>query len=483
MLINPDQGDARAFDLSAPSHTFTKLTTYQNLYRIKTYGPKGMLLRRITSIADALSCGGLLLVSLTGRWQFWIGQDLRDALAWGQVAMRPVVRRTCIEYNEGGHITVQGGNFVGGRAITIPSRTLASVLDKVQTFDETDVVFAIGIMTPAQYGMGSSLLPGFTGARSYCGTAIAMNTSFDVFMRRAASATIDTCPANVKKYYKGTLEAALAAYGAKNVRPSIAVHTMWDQNGDEIDLEDSAWQDLTRADPESTTELVRAWEDDCNAAYGISSATGDASLVAREIARKDCVSTGDRWTMTDDLGSSWGVIPLVPYKARTRTWDSQGADWHASIGALPRFSRYGPGQVSAADGEWKGFSTVGVANTEPKKAGRHCGVVEGLQAGWYRDFHVLDRSVNAGQRYHETPSQFATLNDMVKISIFPRPTVFDAVTTATTLDEGRQLMKDTETLSFTSYSSFANRGSLLGHIERCTDVWDKKAKAAAEADK
>lgn len=480
--LEPDNGDGRSFDTSCPEAFFTKIGGHANLYKVKTHGPKGVLFRRIETLQDALSCGGLFLMNAAGRWQFWVGQDLRDALAWGQVAMRPSLIRRVMRYNASGHATVVGGHVSDGTPLTFPSTTAHLRLQAVKSFDAMETVYAIGIVTAAQYGLGSSTFPEFTGARSYMATAVAMNVSFAAFMEKAKAVTLDSAPSEVRKYYEGTYDQALTQYGAALLKPSLAVHTMWDGSGTEVELTDSAWGSKayrTGSIP-STADAYTGWMVSLAECYpGLSGmdATAKANMLA------DLADAGDRWTNNEGRTCSFGQLPMaLTVKRPGKTYNTTASG--VVVPDLYWYQHTGPGCVSLG-GAWKGFSTLGDESVAGagKKCGFHNGVTESLQAGWLRDFHMLELSMNQAVRKHELPASHSTIEAFAEASIGPRPGGFlfdDSVVEVGEIAAQLDYAKD---LTFTSYSSFANRGSLLGHIERFSDRWDKLAEAAARADR
>lgn len=481
-ILSPNNGDGRSFDTSCPETLFVKVSGHTNLYKVKTHGPKGVLFRRIETLQDALSCGGLFLMNANGRWQFWVGQDLRDALAWGQVAMRPSLIRRVAKYNASGHVTVVGGHVGDGTPLTFASTTTHLRLQAVKSFGVDETVYAIGIVTAAQYGLGSSTFPEFTGARSYMATAVAMNVSFAAFMEKAKTATLDSAPSIVRKYYEGTYDQALTQYGAALLKPSLAVHTMWDGSGTEIELTDSAWGSRTfpKAGGPSAADSYNGWARSLTECYpGLfgNDATAKANMLA------DLADAGDRWTSNEGRTCSFGQLPVaLTVKHPGKTYDTTRSGivlpdlyWHQHTG---------PGCVSLG-GTWKGFSTLGDESVAVagKKCGFHNGVTESLQAGWLRDFHMLELSMNQHVRKHELPASHSTIGAFAEASIGPRPGGFLFDDSVVEEGEIRAQLDYAKDLTFTNYSSFVNRGSLLGHIERFSDHWDKLAEAAARADR
>lgn len=468
--------------LAAP---FVKLAGTNNLYR-SNKGPAGLLYRPITDIRQALSCGGLMLMNGDGAvWQFWVGQDLIDAMTWEQVGKRPKFIRRAADINPSGHHGWTGPNVSSSNVVVIPSVDVRLVLDKAATFDQSGVVYAAGIVTAAQYGMGSTVFPGFEHAQSYMATVDSIDRTFAQFMETAKTATINAAPSNIRGYYERALPIAMAAFDRRLLHPSVSVTTMWDANGALLaELEDLTLA-VVSSDGTMASDISMSASQGLGYAYTHISGGVDKlnAMVADQPADKR-----SKWEGKGKVqGTTWGSVLGFSTGAVPRSTHTDANDGtQRSQGPLITRQRIGAGTVSHWQGSWKGFTTCGFAKggaaSAYSKMPNMSGTLQGLRCGWFRDYHMLDRSVNQLTREHLVQSPYPSLSAMVIATMGQQSMNAVAPAELATIADANAALSETTAIRGLRYSTPLIRGTLLDTIERFSDAWDAKAEELAKAD-
>lgn len=474
-----EYGANRAYE-TALAGPFAKLAGTSRLYR-SDKGPAGVLYRPISTIREALSCGGLMLMSADGAvWQFWVGQDLVDAMAWEQIGQRPVFTRYAADINPSGHQGWTGPNVVNHDTIVLPSVDVRLVLDKDATFPTTGVVYAAGIITSAQYGMGSTVFEGFDHSSSYMATVDSLDRTFEQFMATAKVATLEAAPSKVRGYYERAFPQVMASFDRRLLHPSVSVSTQWTSSGAlAANLVDYTINEYL-SDGQAGAGIYLAAR-----GFGLAYSNDVAGINAMIEDQLPAVKA--RWVgRAKSVDTTWS--PAVGFGVGAPIHSTYADDNGTQRVQNPLMVRHrtGAGTVSHWRGSWKGFTTVGKTATGGSGYAtlpNQTGVVQGLRCGWFRDYHTLDRSVNQVTREHLAAPNYGTLSGLVIATMGKQAMNASAPAELTTMAEANDALADTSASRGLRYSTPLIRGTLLDTIERFSDAWDAKAEELARADR
>lgn len=380
---------------------FVTIAGTTRLCRADTVGPQGVLYKRITSLQDAVDCGGLLLINPAGRWIFYCGDTLRAALGAsliGKTVSNPS-GRTNIEINKSletvskysGNPSYSDGT---GRMTVIKSGISVDVVkDYVDYFAANDVVNCFGIVTAATRGHGVS--HGVEWYRSalraadgyaFMATDTAMNVTLQRYLADAKTAIISGLRSEVRGYYAAVYDSVAALDLSK---PCISAVTCW-LNGD-----------LAPAPIVGNTEYL---------------ATNDTTWNNFQ------PPTATPWGSTPGTYPNWAAVGAAATLTRQYSGNIPGIN----VGSNMYFTWIpDPGNTSA-DGEHKVLIAASLGLHESETPLLPCvtkmlgdtitglapspvGSIGTYQVGVLRDAHVFGRSLIDGVRYANGANGFANL--------------------------------------------------------------------------
>jgi len=241
---------------------FVLVPGHTDLYTCAT-GPEGVLYKKITSLSDALECGGLAIFDqamvpswmgagpANGRrqWRFFVGDMLRYILQ-----RKLLNKKAAIEAGHALHwnpIKAFNGEkrysnttdpasaycwddvFYGGEFEANPTL--------IDYFASSQQLCAIGIITGAETGYADSHAlsaslgaiggPGGavnpTSTIGFMASIVPMDVPFSKFATDVKQAMIALAPADLQQYYTATFADVLAAFPQKDDRPTISIPTFW----------------------------------------------------------------------------------------------------------------------------------------------------------------------------------------------------------------------------------------------------------------
>lgn len=420
--------------------------------------PDGMLLRRVQSLNEAISLGGLFLYDSTdaGKWWFACGHTLLDAIRRKVIGKVESMSQDGKNYllvrrqRDFSHQSFVDYGSPSGERITLGG-DLHTVHGYEDMFEGRDVI-ALGVVTGATEGRGRSYAPNGWSPFSYLATLVPMNVTFEQFItkKEVYEKAIELVPNDLKGFYVDTFASTLATFAQKTAKPSIAVTTFW-RGTEEVGLPksvDVAWTTLPggicpSADGASSPDIL-----DPSIVYGSNITSGyNGTVGTREL--------GWRLEGTQFLGSPVGGLTSAKFTNKSRV-------------GYPQMRQSG----------WVGPVLLGDAS-RLSYGEKQVGEIEGMKVGYFRDFHVMKRALVDGQRYAEDSSSFTSLAAMVN-STFGEPLDTSRVPSVGTVEQLENLLSDFATADIGQHRIMQQRGSLPDTIEKFNDNWDQAAMTRAK---
>jgi len=423
----------------------------QSLYRAAA-GPEGVLLRRITSMADAFKAGGLLLMStqVPGRWWFAIGDSLSEAITNGDLGKSAGYTRrgdtnyfrheslpglfNAVHQAFDGQTLVLTSTFETGRWTAIPL-----MLDY---FQQADTVLAFGLVTSADEGYGQSHPVGdqwgaMNGALnnwmspnqglSFASSLIPMTVPFSTFMAGVKAAALALIPSDVRQYYDAAYGPAMQAFAKKDEKPTLGVSTFW--------------RGVNLSPGFHTTPQDDTFNPQSFWAYTMTVGRTEQSFMTQTV-----------------LGSNYNRVVDTP-------------------GAYQVCCRPGFFDTNA--------TTRPVMHTFSQQFGTYhditplTGKIEGLDVGLIRDGHVLARSLVDGQRFATDPPSHTTLGRAIAEYVDPfHNSGLSPNTVAANAGEGEATASFMK--SRTNSKNVFLRGTLADMLEAFSAAWDNVAYTTAK---
>lgn len=387
----------------------------KTFYGKSTFGPTGLLLRKVDSIQESLKYGGLLIVSTDrSKWQFYAGSTLVDVLGekklgWCASNLTDINDKTTIlpsVYTRGKKVIVGESTNAGfftwdawGMHFQRPDPVA------IPYWDANAAVEFFGIVTGCTFGYGQShhrggvALPhGGTSQDSYvraqvskvAGTSqfpifsfmaseVPMRVPFGTFANNARDAMLETVPSKVRDYYARTFTQAVTPFA--NDRPSIRVHTVW-KNG--VLFESVPLRSAVEIGRSSSPNSARGVGFICNGAL-LSGVPHDEAGGKPSPWMLQLYAEGSKAYGTSGYSSS------TPGMIKAANGAQGSVSFPGKTWATSDFGRNVPG-TSLPQIVWSDDVNVPTRETLT-------GVMEGLAAGQLRDGHVLARALMDGQKY------------------------------------------------------------------------------------
>lgn len=445
--------------------------------RIAQDGPAGVLLKRIASIQEAVTLGGLYLYDVANpqKWYFVCGSTLLEALRMKQLGKCPsgetdnsnnlqwdLMRRKRWYGTQKGYVGYNGG-LVLSRVREFFGGDLFLRFGLRNYFGSTATVGALGIVTGASEGRGFSQIDGAL-THSYMATQVPMNVPFSRYLADIKASQLALVPADVRDYYARTFDAAVAAYVDKDAKPTIAITTVW----------------------EGRTEIAPVrWKPP-----KVGGGTNVSALNLPGMPSYHYIKTGIRDLSTlrypqDCVYEDRDVSN--PANARgVDTWSNWNYDSEPARGRDVTVGSYARvmtriGHAASPLGTYQGIVHHG--DNHPREVlGAQNGVVSGLQVGYLRDFHMLGRSLVGGQRYATAQANHEHLADLVIETLDDQLGASAQDQTGVEREESDVEGEAMEVLANEDpkVASMYQRGTLSIHLARFSNLWDERAKALAK---
>lgn len=473
-----------AYGLSALNVVWNDTTGHvavegRNKLRVVQNGPAGVLFKQISTLQEAVTLGGLYLYKISdpAKWHFVCGTTLTEALALGRLGKIALGENDAQNNPQWdlfrrrrwhGHMKgykPYGNSLVLSKIYDYPGGDLYMRCGLKNFFDSTDTLGVLGIVTGATEGRGYSAL-GATLTHSYMATQVPMNVPFSRYMTDIRASQLEAVPAKVRDYYDRTFDEALAAYVDRDSKPTVAITTIWEGN---TEIAPVRWKPLkqTATRPYGSALNLGGMPDKYHIRSGI---RDPRALRYPQDAVYDDIDVPNA---TGGLGvgawASWEYTAEDPARGRDTIKGS-------SARLMTR-----AGHAWSRNGSYQGIIHVG--DPHPKDVlGMQNGEVSGLKVGYLRDFHVLGRSLVAGQRYATAQANHEHLADLVietlddQLGAAAREAEDDTRDVAGAEDELTETLANEDPAVAPMYQ----RGTLSIHLARFSNLWDTRAKALAK---
>lgn len=445
--------------------------------RIAQNGPAGVLLKRVASIQEAVTLGGLYLYDVADpkKWYFVCGNTLIDALRTKQLGKCPsgetdgdnrlqwdLIRRKRWYGSQKGYAGYNGG-LVLSRVREYFGGDLFLRFGLRNFFESTATVGALGLVTGASEGRGFSQIDGAL-THSYMASQVPMNVPFSRYLADIEASQLELVPADVRDYYARTFNEAVAAYVDKDAKPTIAITTVWEGR---TEIAPVRWKPPKVGGGTTITALNVAGMPSYN--Y-IKTGIRDPSTLQypQDCVYEDRNVSNPTKTFNVDVWSAWNYNS-EPAKGRDVT-----------VGSYARLMTR-IGHAASPLGSYQGIVHHG--DNHPKDVlGAQNGVVSGLHVGYLRDFHVLGRSLVGGQRYATAQANHEHLADLVIETLDDQLGAAAQGTTGAEREESDVENEASEVLANEDpkVAPMYQRGTLSIHLARFSNLWDERAKALAK---
>lgn len=428
-------------------------------------GPEGVLLKRITSMQEALSCGGLLLYNAAnGDWLMYTGATLARVLADSQLGKVPRWGWAAPYADESGLCRIDrlvgawrpARRYVTNSTSYRENKNFGGVVKKSiileDYFASGAVIIGLGVVASTTDGFGQKTarthipspaieaeLPlGTPYAMAYMSTEIPLTCTFAEFFATVKTEAMRRVPDNLKEYYEATYAETLSACAFKDLKPTTAVCTYW-KNG-------ALWSG------------------------------------ALDKPRTVVMSTANGYPTDDSVLIRNGTpAPLRPAASQVEGVQGQAGtypitvDGRMVLDTLPGAYHLANSGLPLMTGDTM-FSTLDKVLIPPT------GKIGDLNAGLLRDMHVLKRSLVDGLKFQEDAASHASLAELMTEPVTEfNPTTSIPLALTTDAVNVENFITDTKfAVSHKARSIFA-RGTLAPMVEAFSDSWDDAAQAYAKA--
>lgn len=430
-------------------------------------GPEGLLYKRITTFAEAVDCGGLMLFGPASSWMFYAGATLTNVLSanlLGKFVINSGGLSAAIIPDAVGHQKWRSNETSPGhfrRVSTFGWAEISVLTQYMAMFGPSDIVDLWGIITPAHNGHGHNFgkyrhvtANVATDTYSFMSTDTPMRVPLKSYLADQKAAYLASVPANVRPYYAQVYN-GLAAL--EESRPRLSAITTW-KNGLLAPL--PVVKDRTLV-----TEL-----DSLVTMYGSGGMPGFGSTPA-PYANFSALHSAVPFSVSNDPDSPTTApgFAWIAEPGTVATEPSRGVRFRSNLGVylpetgiLPCLSKM-PSDV--------------VDRVVTPAAG----TIDGYQVGALRDGHVMARRLVSLLKYEDEVSPYATLAAYVdstrvansRASLIPYSEITDPVV-------GAALSSDTTRLATLTSNAFSVSALPLA-LERFCSRLDDSARAAAEA--
>jgi len=447
----------------------TPLSGHVNLVSVVN-APAGLLLRRVSSITEALGCGGVMLYEhSTGKSLCYFGVTAYNAVSknkFGKIYQYTSANQFSYTARSDGHWPTRTGRYHDLPTPTSYERTKSAglmiqhgtpVLTDYFATVGTEIVI-LGILCGADEGMIQShptdgafpwIIRGHSGlamradpkvALGYCASRVRINAPFSDYFFKNKSTAMSLIPSDLQKYYESSYSAAMSGFAYKDVLPTIGVATFWE---DRV-LSPGRMQASTVVPYEVVSHLN---------SYA-------CAVNAPPEVRAACSA----------------VITADP------TFNSGANVMYTLPSENGKLSVYIPGgrYINDPDIPYLDSCSHLFGGTEYALA---TGEMSGLKAGVLRDGHLLGRSLVDGLRYSDEASQYPAIGPFVAACIPVDSTATSAAFGAVIDEEtAREYNLQVETQPAVPESpSIYSRGTLGPLLEMFSSEWDVQAELAAKA--
>lgn len=445
--------------------------------RIARDGPAGVLLKRVASIQEAVTLGGLYLYDVANpqKWYFVCGNTLLDALRTKQLgkcasgendssnsAQWDLVGRKRWYGSQKGYKN-HNGELVLSMIREYFGGDLYLRFGLRDYFGSTATVGALGIVTGASEGRGFSRVDDAL-THSYMATQVPMSVPFSRYLADIKASQLELVPADVRDYYARTFADAVAAYVDKDAKPTIAITTIWEGN---TEIAPVRWKPPKVGGENNYTALNLSG---MPSYHNIKTGIRDKSTLQypQDCVYQDVNVANPTNSFGVDVWSKWN-------------YDSEPARGRdVTVGSYARvMTRIG--HAASPLGSYQGIVHHG--DDHPRDVlGAQNGVVSGLQVGYLRDFHVLGRSLVGGQRYATAQANHEHLADLVietlddQLSAAAQDQTGVERAEADVESEAAQVLANEDP----NVAPMYQRGTLSIHLARFSNLWDERAKALAK---
>lgn len=435
----------------------TRLVTVQG-------APEGLLLKQVTSIQDAVACGGLMLYDETNEHCYVLtGNLLLSALkdrTLGDVlvmASAPTALKITpvVKWSYGTVFTQLGGGMLDMRKPGLLIETGTPVVKKYFPVGSSLHVYGVVVSStdgmiishPMDDDLGSFGLPASCydpilpiAAIGFISTEVPINDSFAAYFNKVLPTALAAIPDDLKRYYQDTYVATMDAAAYHSDKPTVAVTTFW-KNGALWSGEVASARDVITSNPDflDSFRLTQYVSAELNLRlYSTSISTGGY----------------DQYSQPDTNTNRPGQVRI----------DLRPGSYHPAISKFPMLGFRAAFAVKARD------------LTIPS------GVVGGLKAGVLKDLHVLKRSLVDGLLFADVDSPFANLGELVNDTYtdFGAPELVTSTiftTPASALADARPISQVVDARPLCVFS----RGTLPALLENFSRAWDAAAEARAGA--
>lgn len=414
--------------------------------------PEGILLKRVSSFAEAIDAGGLYMYQLDDptRWMFVVGTSLEETIVrselgkvtgpsedLGSSSITLDRRYEGVWLRDYEPAQPPGGAHAADYKIVYFGGNVYPKLVAYNYF--TGPVGALAVVTGASCGYGTSKGSGHrylfdggalpaVGGQSYMATIIPMNVKFSQFMRNIRQIALGRVPENLKEYYIDSFEDALATYGDADHRPTMAVSTHW---------------------------------------IGAGLANG------RMIEPR-------RYTVSGAISSPY----LAGFTAESSPTGYYGSN--ATYADFSETTKYRvmlrPGYIGGGSLEHRPYLDDDYVYGTAKEVPPATGKIEGVDVGLLRDSHVMYRSLVTGERYATLESvddSFA--NFMVRTIDEWDYDTMSAAPIETGNSSAAEIEATAHNLEGDVPRTVTQLGTLPNQISRFSRHWDAKAQALAKS--
>lgn len=434
----------------------TRLVTVQG-------APEGLLFKQVTSIQDAVACGGIMLydevdahyIVLTGNSMLSAIKDgtLGDVLA---MASAPTALKiTPVDKWRYGRVFTQlGGGIKDMRKPGLLIETGTPVVKKFFKVSRQLHVYGVVVSStdgmiishPADDDLGVFGLPAACygvvepiAAIGFITTEVPINEPFAAYFNRVLPKALEAIPADLQAYYTATYVATMDAAAYKADHPTVAVTTYW-KNGLLWSGEVASARDVVIS-AEAFFESFRSTQ-----------------YVSPELNLR--LYASDVTSANYNVYSSPDVNEVRPGKCRI---DLRPGSYHPSVSKYPML----------------GFRSA--LSTKERDLTVPSGEVGGLKAGVLKDLHVLKRSLIDKVLFADVVSPFANLGELVNDTYtdFGAPEIVTSTifsTPASALADARPISRAVDARPLCIFS----RGTLPALLESFSRAWDEAAKANAQ---
>lgn len=443
-----------------------KQTTIPGTTRLVTVlgAPEGLLFKQVTSIQDAVACGGIMLYNeVDSHYLVLTGNSLLSALKDGTLgdvlvmADAPTALKiTPVDKWKYGRVFTQlGGGMKDMRKPGLLIETGTPVVKKFFAVGSQLHVYGVVVSStdgviishPYDDDLGTFGLPAPCystiepiAAIGFITTEVPLNEPFAAYFNRVLPKALEIIPAGLREYYKATYVATMDAAIYRADHPTVAVTTYWKNSA------------LWSGEVASARDVVISVE---SFFEGFRSSQYVSPELNLRLYASEVTTGGYNVYITPDSNE------VRPGKCRI---DLRPGSYHPTVSKYPML------------GFRAAFATKDRDLTVPS------GEVGGLKVGVLKDLHVLKRSLVDELLFADVVSPFANLGELVNDTYtdFGAPELVTSTiftTPASALADARPISQAVDARPLCIFS----RGTLPALLENFSRAWDAAAEAAAES--